>query len=394
MKRSIGKIVTSHVGALPRPPALGGQYASKGDAEEITLGSAIVDVVGQQAGCGLDLVNDGEFSKYSFIQYATERLSGFHEVELPPHVDPGASVAGRDLRAFPGYYADRGGVFPFKVKAFACQDATSYVGQEATAADIANLKSGLTAHSLEPTDGFLTAISPVTLQVLLPSFHHESDEAYLYALADALHDEYKQITDAGLNLQIDDPGLAHAWQKYPDWSVADCRRFCESRIEALNHALRDCPEEQVRLHVCWGTFSRPLPEAADPVPLQPVITSTSLKEPGHEIGTFLRLSTGPRLAGKRPVAIDRCRARRWQGDRPRASRNRTRRSLSAGRCQSLAQLQSDRLSTIAGQSRSQSETYSNLAQQSTSSAVTTIRTTFLSVNQFSVVGHKLGTTED
>jgi 5-methyltetrahydropteroyltriglutamate--homocysteine methyltransferase len=106
-------------------------------------------------------------------------------------------------------------------------------------------------------EAFLTAVAPGTIEHWMANEHYPSDEAYIYAIADAMHEEYKAITDGGFILQIDDPDLPDAWQMYPEMSVADYRKYAELRIDALNHALRDCPQEQVRLHVCWGSYHGP-----------------------------------------------------------------------------------------------------------------------------------------
>jgi 5-methyltetrahydropteroyltriglutamate--homocysteine methyltransferase len=106
-------------------------------------------------------------------------------------------------------------------------------------------------------EGFLPAIAPGTIEHWLFNQHYASDEEFLYAIADAMHAEYKAITDAGLNLQIDDPDLPDGWQMFPEMSVDDYRRYAALRVEALNHALRDIPVEQIRLHVCWGSGHGP-----------------------------------------------------------------------------------------------------------------------------------------
>src|SRR5205807_9320679 len=121
--------------------------------------------------------------------------------------------------------------------------------------DIATFKA--TLEKTPATEAFLPAVAPGTIEHWLHNAFYKSDEEYLYAIADAMHEEYKAITDAGFILQIDDPDLPDAWQMHPKMSVADYRKFAELRIDALNHALRDLPEDQVRLHVCWGSYHGP-----------------------------------------------------------------------------------------------------------------------------------------
>jgi 5-methyltetrahydropteroyltriglutamate--homocysteine methyltransferase len=129
----------------------------------------------------------------------------------------------------------------------------TYVGQTTVQSDIANMKAALAAVQSDEVEGFLPAVAPGTIEHWLYNEHYKTDEEFLFALADAMHAEYKAITDSGLNLQIDDPDLPDGWQMFPEMSVADYRAYATLRVEAINHALRDSPEEQVRLHVCWGS---------------------------------------------------------------------------------------------------------------------------------------------
>ena len=120
-------------------------------------------------------------------------------------------------------------------------------------ADIANINAAMDALGSSEVEAFLPAVAPGTVEHWLYNQYYQTDEEFLFALADALHHEYKAITDAGLNLQIDDPDLPDGWQMFPDMSVAEYRKYAALRVEAINHALRDVPLEQVRLHVCWGS---------------------------------------------------------------------------------------------------------------------------------------------
>ncbi len=256
MRRSIGRIVTSHVGALPRPPGLLGLLPSRSDVSEVDVDRAVAQIVAQQVRHGVDIVGDGEFGKLGFLHYVRDRLSGMAERELRSGEEhPTLSAFRRDLDAFPEYFASRGGVFPFRIPLITCTGPVSFVGGAAIAADIRRLKVAMANEGVE--EGFLTAISPQTVELIMPNEHYDRAEDYLSALADALHDEYRAVTDSGLILQVDDPGLAHAWQKYPTWTISQCRAHCRHRIEILNHALRDCPPERVRLHFCWGSYHGP-----------------------------------------------------------------------------------------------------------------------------------------
>lgn len=268
MRRSEGRILVSHAGSLPRPPALQDLLAS-GDATrdefERSLPEAVSAIVRHQAGIGIDVVNDGEISKRgSFYAYIRERMTGF---EARPELDADqrdATVIGRDRRHFPGFYADGLGAFntgrrgpgaPLDMRPYLVTGPLTYVGHAIVAADIARLTDACRGLDVEP---YLPAISPGTVEHWLHrGDYFSSDEEFLGAIADALRVEYKAITDAGVIVQIDDPDAADAWQMFPDMDVAAYRRYAALRIEAQNYALSGIPEELVRFHVCWGSQHGP-----------------------------------------------------------------------------------------------------------------------------------------
>jgi len=249
MRRSTNRILVSHAGTLPRP------------ANEQDLSAAVKQVVRKQVEVGIDIVNDGELSKSNFTNYVRERLQGIEPADpttaaqLPPR-----NINARDLREFPEFFASGGGGFgrnrpgipPIagRPSPMVVTGPLTYVGQATVETDIANLKAAVEGQDV---DAFLPAIAPGTVEHWLHNRYYKTDEEYVFALADALHQEYQAITRAGLNLQIDDPDLPDGWQMFPEMSVADYRGYAELRVEAINHALRDVPEEQVRLHVCWGS---------------------------------------------------------------------------------------------------------------------------------------------
>ena len=136
-----------------------------------------------------------------------------------------------------------------------CVGPISYVGHADTQADIDNFRAGL--EGTNPPEIYLPAITPGTVEHWLRNEHYASQEEFLYAVADALAIEYKIIVDAGFLLQIDDPDLPDAWQIHPDMDVPEYRKFAQLRVEALNHALRDIPEESIRFHTCWGSYHGP-----------------------------------------------------------------------------------------------------------------------------------------
>ena len=267
MRRSTERILVSHAGTVPRPADLQALFEageSRRDAFLERLPSAVKEVVRQQAEVGIDVVNDGELSKLNFSHYARERLSGLEQPAAGARPVSTRNIVARDARDYPEFHALGGGrmrraaapvvqgcnVNPTVM----CTAPVTYIGHEAAARDIANFKAALEGLDVE---GFLPAIAPGTIEHWLFNQYYSSDQEFLYAIADAMHVEYRAITDAGLNLQIDDPDLPDGWQMFPEMTVDDYRRYAALRVEALNHALRDIPREQIRLHVCWGSGHGP-----------------------------------------------------------------------------------------------------------------------------------------
>ena len=258
MKRGNERILATHAGSLARPPDLREMVIAKSGGQphdEAALAgrlrSAVAEVVQQQVAVGLDSVNDGEFSKAHFTSYARERLSGHDQrTDVPGEVL--SRVYGRDALEFPEYFEGRGNLGgPEDV----CTGPLEYIGHAAVQSDIDNFKAGL--EGFGGLEVFLLAVAPGTIEHWMQNRYYDRDEDFLNAIADAMHEKYKAITDAGLLLQIDDPDLADAWQIHPDLSVAEYRAFAELRIEALNYALRDIPEESIRFHMCWGSYHGP-----------------------------------------------------------------------------------------------------------------------------------------
>jgi 5-methyltetrahydropteroyltriglutamate--homocysteine methyltransferase len=233
--------------------------------------SAVGEVVQQQLLSGVDVLNDGEFGKSNFSNYARERLGGFEERVVQPGEGRRVGISGRDMREFPEYFIEHGGFAGTSVTGGAinrrligarnertelvCSGPLTYIGQAEIQRDIENFKAALQGAS--PAEAFMPAVAPGTIEHWLINSYYPNDGQYLNAIADAMHEEYQAITDAGFILQIDDPDLPDAWQMHPEMSVADYRKFAALRIDALNHALRGLPEDQVRLHVCWGSYHGP-----------------------------------------------------------------------------------------------------------------------------------------
>jgi 5-methyltetrahydropteroyltriglutamate--homocysteine methyltransferase len=267
MKRH--RILTTHAGSLPRSEELkelvfaraeGRPYDGHGLSAR--LKSEVAEIVRRQIACGLDGVNDGELGKTNFNNYVRERLAGFEARPYVPGKSPKPlSIAGRDLLKFPEYFAAGGrgfGAFagsgPSRPQVF-CVAPLKYVGHAALKEDLDNLRAAL--RGVRAVEPFMSANTPGTIEHWLRNEHYPDEEAFVYAIAEAMREEYKAIVDAGLLLQIDDPDLPDGWQMFPGMSVADYRRYATMRVDALNHALRGIPPERIRLHVCWGSFHGP-----------------------------------------------------------------------------------------------------------------------------------------
>ena len=259
MKRSTGRILTTHAGSLARPDDLRDLLMARDErkpydeaAFAARARSAVGEVVRQQVAAGIDVVNDGEQSKRNFTTYARERLGGVEERTLKPGERVLSMIYGRDAAEFPEYFARRGNLAGREA---VCTGPLTYIGHSAMQADIANFKAALA--SARATEAFLPAVAPGTIEHWLRNEYYKSDEAYLAGIADAMKVEYDAIVQADFLLQVDDPDLADAWQIHPRMSVSEYQAFAALRIEALNHALRDIPPGRVRFHVCWGSYHGP-----------------------------------------------------------------------------------------------------------------------------------------
>ena len=262
MKRSSERILVTHVGSLARPPDLMEMLVARNEGKPYDSAAlarrtrdAVAEVVQKQIECGVDIVNDGELGKSNFSRYTRERLSGFVERPAAAGFKP-TSIFGRDMVEFPDYF-NKGGrtSIGHHARVFYCVEPLRYIGQDEVTSDIENLKAALQGKHFAET--FLPAIAPGTMEHWMKNEYYKSDEEYLFAIADAMQEEYKAIVDAGFILQIDDPDLADAWQMHPEMSLADYRKYQELRIDALNHGLGDLPIDRVRFHICWGSYHGP-----------------------------------------------------------------------------------------------------------------------------------------
>jgi 5-methyltetrahydropteroyltriglutamate--homocysteine methyltransferase len=288
----VDRILATHTGSLIRPPELLEFLAAKDRGQPVdeeayaqTLRKAVADTVRRQADAGIDIVNDGEMGKANWIIYLYERVSGLEPRAVP--VEGGSVLPpSRDRQAFPGFYAEHDAEFEK-----AARDSLGAVEEEDSEAeaapegkvwvctgpitydttllerDIANLKDAL--EGVDVTDAFLPVVAPASAY-WLENEYYDSEEEFVFGLADALHEEYKAIVDAGLFVQVDDAVLMHEADSIMSLggSWEDYRRWAELRVDALNHALRDLPEERIRYHICWGSWHGP--HAFDP-PLKDVI---------------------------------------------------------------------------------------------------------------------------
>jgi 5-methyltetrahydropteroyltriglutamate--homocysteine methyltransferase len=257
VRHSSNRILTTHVGSLARPADVLDLLWAKERREaydtgvfEAAVRHAVTGIVTRQRDLGIDVVNDGEQSKSSFLTYIAERLTGFSPSEKQGE---DLWVESRETIAFPEFYdahrKAREGLVAKPVK-LVCTGPVSYCGHAALNRDIANLKAA--AEKAGAEEVFMTAVSPSDVEGQQPNQFYKTAEEYLHAIADAMHEEYRAIVDAGIILQIDDPRLLTYYISRPDLSVDDCRRWAKVRVAALNHALRGIPADRIRFHTCYG----------------------------------------------------------------------------------------------------------------------------------------------
>jgi 5-methyltetrahydropteroyltriglutamate--homocysteine methyltransferase len=299
----MNRIPGTHVGSLVRPPELLRFLAASERGEsydeaayQATLVGAVKDVVKQQIDVGIDIVDDGEMGKSNWITYLYERVSGLEPRAMTLE---GASMMppSRDRQQFPGAYATLDALDEAAVRQSAAASDTSDHEDEPTEAepaiewvctgpikydraaldrDIKNLRAALEGH--DGVEAFMPVVAPASAY-WLRNEHYESDEEFVYALADALSDEYHAIVDAGFLLQVDDAVMMHERDSMlsEGKSDEDYLAWAQLRVDALNHALTGLPPDRVRYHVCWGSWHGP--HAYDP-PLK------------DEVGLILQVDAG------------------------------------------------------------------------------------------------------
>jgi 5-methyltetrahydropteroyltriglutamate--homocysteine methyltransferase len=295
MPQNIDRILTTHVGSLIRPDKLIAFWRAIEDGKpydeaafETCLAESVAEVVEQQAETGIDIVSDGEFSKgVNWAFYIFKRLSGItvRPATTEEMADPMASMGGgRDRQAFSEFYAEydaASGLAKRLGNRVVVNGPIAYVGEKQVGRDIKNLIAGVAAakHRHPSLRAFLPVVAPASALPGAKIEHYQYEERYLAALADALHEEYQAIVDAGLYVQIDDAFLPYMYERMvPPMSKAEYRRWAGLRIDALNRALAGIPEERSRYHICWGSWNGP--HAFD-VPLKDIIDLVLKVRVGH-----------------------------------------------------------------------------------------------------------------
>jgi 5-methyltetrahydropteroyltriglutamate--homocysteine methyltransferase len=261
MKRSQDRILTTHAGSLIRPPEVAKFDTARQKGETVdeapydaALKSAVAEVVRQQADAGVDVVDDGEFSKSSWGTYINQRVSGFRH---DPERDMAINYTGQDAERFAAFFeSEAGGGSRRRWRgADVCVEPIVYTDTHSIKRDIANLKQASAAVQVE--EAFLPVVAPASAAFNGVNDFYATEEEYVYALADALRQEYLAIYESGLLVQVDDAVLANAYDDLMAKSPETYRKWAELRVEALNHALQGIPEDRVRYHLCYGSWHAP-----------------------------------------------------------------------------------------------------------------------------------------
>jgi len=294
MKRSSERILTTHVGSLIRPPKLqeflrakqgGKPYDEQGFQK--CLSDSVAEVVKQQADAGIDVVSDGEFGKsISWAQYALTRLSGFERRSIKTDA-ANPFKRGADRTKFAEFYEelDEKQAVSTTTEAI-CTGPVSYVGNDELERDIRNFKTALAKVKVE--EAFLPVAAPASVIPDRKNEYYKNDEELQVAIAAAMRTEYKTIVDAGFIVQLDDARSAVTYDRMvPPGSFADYKRWLETQIEILNHAIEGLPQDRVRYHICWGSW--PGPHTSD-VPLKDIV-DVVLKA---KVGAFVIEGANPR----------------------------------------------------------------------------------------------------
>jgi 5-methyltetrahydropteroyltriglutamate--homocysteine methyltransferase len=264
MKRSVDRILTTHVGRLDGPPEMRtllrpfrtGDFVDSA-ALASQLPSAMLYVVRKQVEAGIDVISDGELSKIGFgIAYYGQRLTGLTSRKISPGEPGWMSLRTGERIEFADFYQELNWVTP--PERVICSGPVTFIGRDEVTKDVERFKAALAEAHLSVQDAFMCVLAPGWLEHFFHNEHYANDEQFLFALADAMKHEYKAVVDAGFILQIDDPALPDTYDMIvPLPSIEEYRKFAEIRVEALNHALQGIPEDRVRYHICWGSWHGP-----------------------------------------------------------------------------------------------------------------------------------------
>jgi 5-methyltetrahydropteroyltriglutamate--homocysteine methyltransferase len=281
MAGSSDRILTSHVGSLVRPDELLAFIEKQQDgkpydaaAYEDCLRRSVADVVKKQVEAGVDIVSDGEYGKsISWSRYILDRIGGFEERH---DQTPGfrSAVAGKDRRDFAEFYEEYEAGYgfvgmgkTFKTGTWVVTGPINYTGQALIQRDIEDVKRAVAGSGA--IDAFLPLVAPASVVPQRVDEYYKSEEDALFAIAEAMREEYKAVVDAGLIAQIDDAFLASVYDvMVPPKTLADYRKWAEVRVEALNHALKGIPQDRTRYHICWGSWNGP---HTNDVPLKDIV---------------------------------------------------------------------------------------------------------------------------
>ena len=245
------KILTTHSGSIPRTLRLQEVLLNKAAGKDVDAAElddacqeAVMEAVNGQTQAGVTVINDGDQSKTGFANYITQRLTGFEG-------EPEDRVLNLEQREFPEWAGTRRG------RRQPCTGPIEWKDFSAVTADVKHLQAAVERLSQKPAAIFMTSVSPGTFTNHNTNHYYPDDEAYLTAVADVMKREYDAIAQAGFIVQLDSPDLAARSNNYPDMELSEWRKIVERNVEAVAYATRDIPEEQVRVHVCWGANAGP-----------------------------------------------------------------------------------------------------------------------------------------
>jgi 5-methyltetrahydropteroyltriglutamate--homocysteine methyltransferase len=255
VQRSTGKILTTHVGSLPRPDDLLAMMIKREDGGAVDpavfsarANRAVEEVVNKQTDLGIDIINDGEQGKISFVTYVNERLSGI--VAGEPRGNLWKNT--REGQAFPEFYAEveaHASGAPGRARQMICVDRLRYSGKQQLDEQLRVFRAAVDRAGVK--EAFVPSISPSNVERWQRNEYYKSTDEYLEAIAEALREEYETIVAAGFLLQVDDPAMATRYTMTTD-SLEDTRRWANVRVDVLNHALRNIPEDKIRFHTCYS----------------------------------------------------------------------------------------------------------------------------------------------